>query len=119
MKFFMDECIYKVTTDFLVQSGYDVVTVQQAGLSGFNNGEVLSKAISEQRIFVTRDVHFSNILLFPPQNSFGIIVLKIKPETIVEVHQVLLELINKYSQKDLSQTLIIVDRNKYRIRKVQ
>ena len=90
MKFFIDECVYKVTADFLVQAGHDVKTVQQAGSSGFKNGQVLSQAISEQRIFLTRDMHFSNILLFPPQKSFGIIVLKIKPEIVTEVHHVLL-----------------------------
>jgi predicted nuclease of predicted toxin-antitoxin system len=117
MKFFIDECVYQVTTDFLIEQGHDVITVQQAGLTGYKNGFVLERAINEKRIFLTRDIHFTNIFLFPPENTYGIIVLKIKPEIILKVHNILLQLLNKYSQVELEKTLVIVDRNKYRIRK--
>ena len=68
MKIFVDECVYQLTTELLIQRGHDVVTVQQAGLAGYKNGDVFNYALSDKRIFVTRDMHFSNIFLFPPQN---------------------------------------------------
>jgi len=60
-------------------------------------------------------MHFSNFFLFPPKNTYGIIVLKITPKTIVEVHNALLTVINRYNKEKLEGTLIIIDRNKYRI----
>ena len=117
MKFFIDECVYQVTTDFLVQNGHDVKTVQQAGLSGHKDSDVLNIACQKEYIFLTRDMHFSNIFLFPPQDTHGIIVLKINPTTIPEVHNVLLKVLVKFTQENLQKALVIVDRNKYRIRK--
>lgn len=117
MRFFIDECVYQKTTDLLVEQGHDVITVQQAGLTGYKNGYVLERAVNERRIFLTRDMHFSNIFLFPPEDTYGIIVLKIKPEIIFKVHDVLLQLLKKYSQAELEKTLVIIDRNKYRMRK--
>ena len=117
MRFFIDECVYQSTTNLLLQNGHDVVTVQQKGLSGYKNGAVLQEAVLDRRIFLTRDMHFSNMFLFPPQDTFGIIVLKIKPSITFNVHHVLLKLLETYSQQELAKTLVIVDRNKYRVRK--
>lgn len=114
---FIDECVYLVTTDLLRQKGHDVSTAQQAGLSGYKDSDVLKTACQKGAIFLTRDMHFSNIFLFPPQNTYGVIVLKISPTTISEVHNVLLTVISKLDQEKMEKALVIVDRNKYRIRK--
>ena len=44
MNFFVDECVYQVTTNLLVEKGHNVTTVQQAGLSGYKDSDVLNMA---------------------------------------------------------------------------
>ena len=51
MNFFIDECVYQVTTDLLNQKGHNVITVQQAGLSGCNDSDVLNMACQKGYIF--------------------------------------------------------------------
>ena len=77
-----DECIYKVTTDFLRSLGCDVVTVQELGLAGASDDVVIDKALALGRVLLTRDMDFSNILLYPPAQYLGIVVLKMSPTTV-------------------------------------
>ena len=84
MKLLADECLYFLTTTFLRKYGHDVLTIQETGFSGIQNGEVAELANNEKRVLITRDMHFSNILKFPPVNYNGIIVLKIRPDKFSE-----------------------------------
>jgi len=70
MRIFIDECVWQVTRDFVQQLGHDLATVEERGLAG-------------------ADMDLSNILLYPPANYLGIVVLKIKPHNIDAVHRIL------------------------------
>lgn len=115
MRLFADECVYYVTVEWLRDHGHDVVTVQEAGFSGASDGVVLAHAVTDGRILVSNDMHFSNILLFPPQTHLGVIVLKIRPRILNQVHAVLSSLLQHTYQSAMVQTLAIVDQNKYRL----
>ncbi|MFQ5632419.1 MAG: DUF5615 family PIN-like protein [bacterium] len=117
MKIFIDECIWQVTHDFVRQLGHDIVTAIEAGLGGEDDEVLLAQAVSENRAFLTRDMHFSNILLYPPAKYPGIIVLKIKPQTTTAVHQTLAKTLSYFDQDTIQKTLVIVDHNKFRERR--
>ena len=117
MKLFADECVYRVTVEALRSWGHDVVTTQEANLVGEADAIQLQEAISQGRILITADLDFSNIRRYPPANHNGIIVLKIRPKILNEVHALLKKLVETISQENLNQTLVIVDRNKYRVRR--
>jgi predicted nuclease of predicted toxin-antitoxin system len=111
-----DECVYKVTTDFLISLGYDVVTAQELGLAGADDEIIIDKAVALGRVLLTRDVDFSNILLYPPARYLGIAVLKMSPATTSAVHRVLKQALAQ--THDLTGVLLVIDRNKFRIRRV-
>ena len=52
----------------------------------------------------------------PAKIAQGIIVAKIRPRNANQVHKVLEHLLNNIEVDRLSKSLVIVDRNKYRIR---
>jgi predicted nuclease of predicted toxin-antitoxin system len=110
-----DECVYKATTDFLLSLGYDVITVQELGLCGADDDTVIDKAVTLGRALLTQDMDFSNILLYPPAYHLGIVVLKTSPTTIRAVHRVLQQALAL--TQDLTGALLVVDRNKFRIRR--
>lgn len=117
MKLLADECLYLITTVFLRKHGHDVLTIQETGFIGIKNGEVAELANKEKRVLITRDMHFCNILKFPPENYNGIIVLKIRPDNISLVHDNLINFLKKYAKEKIEQTLVIIDHNKFRIRR--
>ena len=55
MKVLIDECAPKALQTALVASGYDCLTVQEAGWSGKENGELLALADARFAVFVTID----------------------------------------------------------------
>jgi predicted nuclease of predicted toxin-antitoxin system len=95
--------------------GYDVITVQSIGLSGADDDAVIGQAVALGRVLLTRDIDFSSILLYPPAQYLGIVVLKMTPATTNAVHQVLQRALAQVH--DPKGTLLIVDRNKFRIRR--
>ncbi len=117
MRFLADECVYRITVEILREHEHDVVTVQEAGLAGEADDVVLARAVAERRILITNDMHFSNILLFPPARHLGIIVLKIRPHVLERVHAVLLRFLDTTDPAKMTKTLAIIDRNKRRIRR--
>jgi predicted nuclease of predicted toxin-antitoxin system len=92
------------------------MTTNDAGLRETEDAMILNYAVSKKRIFLTRDMHFSNILVYPPSNHIGLIVLKIKPHTTDLVHRILKIALSKFDHEKIQQTLIIVDQKKFRVR---
>jgi predicted nuclease of predicted toxin-antitoxin system len=116
LRLLADECVYKVTTDFLTSLGYDVITAQELGLSGADDDIVIDKALVLGRALLTRDKDFSSILLYPPAQHMGIVVLKINPMTVPSVHKVLEQALAQ--THELAGALLVVDRNKFRVRRL-
>ena len=117
MKIFIDECVWQVTRDYLKQLDHDIACVEQRDLSGADDKIVLAQAVSENRAFLTRDMHFSNILLYPPEDYLGVIILKIDPITTDRVHQMLDAALDHFTQDSIQKVLLIVDPNKFRERR--
>ena len=62
MKFLLDQDVYALTERFLREQGYDVVTAAELGLSRAIDSDLLKTAGEQQRIFVTRDRDYGNLV---------------------------------------------------------
>lgn len=116
IEFLADECVFKTTIDFLRSHNYKVSTAYEEKLDGQANGAILQKASQTKKILLTADSDFANILLYPIGTHSGIIVLKISKTNEDDVHTNLLKLLTEVDPALIQQSLIIVDKNKYRIR---
>lgn len=101
--------------DFLRSKEHDIKIVP----SGIGNSEVIQLARKEQRVLLTHDVHFSNILLYPPKQHSGIIRIKIHPPSVDKTIEALKycyamsnpkNLIRSYSS---SKKMVSVSENNY------
>ena len=63
-----------VDSDALHEHGHDCVTIREEGLEALTI-EVLKAAVAEGRILVTNDHDFGNVLVYPPEDTAGIVVL--------------------------------------------
>jgi predicted nuclease of predicted toxin-antitoxin system len=75
LKFLLDENIPSSMFKFLKERKYDAFYVPK----GAKDRDVAELAKRENAVLVTRDYDFANILLYPPQEFHGIIILKVHP----------------------------------------
>jgi predicted nuclease of predicted toxin-antitoxin system len=117
VKFLADECLGLPTIALLLDAGFSVLKAKEAGLGGKPDFEILRWAIKSRRILITEDTDFGNIVLYPPRLHHGIILLRFRHSLEAAVHNTLLSLLRELKPKDFKKTLIIVDNDKYRLRK--
>lgn len=117
VKLLADECVGLPTINLLRKLGYSVVTAKEVMLSGKDDLEILKWAIKNKRILITEDIDFGNIILYPPKLHHGIILLRFRHRFEDSIHNIISNLLQDLKPKDFKKTLIIVDPDKYRIRK--
>lgn len=117
MKFLLDQDVYGLTVRFLVDEGYDVVTVSELKMSRATDEEILQTAQEQKRILITRDRDYGN-LVFVKRMGSGVIYLRILPTNINLIHKGLKRVIETYPEEELSQSFVVVEANGHRIRKI-
>lgn len=118
VKLFLDESVPLVIKKFLVQEKVDLVDVYKLGLSGSDDGIVFAQAQKEGRVFVTVDLKFVTKIFLSRENHSGVILLRYKGQLAAELLKVFKELLKKYSKKSLKNVIIVLDKEKFRIRRM-
>ncbi|MBI3695727.1 MAG: DUF5615 family PIN-like protein [Acidobacteria bacterium] len=111
-----DHCVFASTVRLLQDAGYSVTRLKELTSPDVPDREVLELAARWDLVLLTNDADFGNILMYPPAQHEGIILLKIRAELETQVHSVLLRLLAQRSRDGLRHRLALVDRAKYRIR---
>jgi len=75
MKFKLDENLGETGKALLEAAGHDVMTVRQQGLSGADDDHLYRVVGAEDRILVTLDRDFGEVLRFPPEKTAGIVII--------------------------------------------
>ncbi|MGB9669398.1 MAG: DUF5615 family PIN-like protein, partial [Anaerolineales bacterium] len=88
LRFLIDEDVPRSTALALREAGFDALDVRDAGLRGKSDAEVFSYAQQEQRLLITCDLGFANILAFPPSKSIGILVVRIPDNEPIETFNI-------------------------------
>lgn len=88
MRLLLDENIPRSLFEHLIAQGHDVVSVA-VRMSGATDREVLQFATQEERVLVTVDQDFANILTFPQFTHAGILFLRSRVINPVVIKQLL------------------------------
>ena len=78
--------------------------------------QVLHFAVENGRILVTLDADFANVMRFPPEQTLGIVRLKVHPATEERIRQVIRRAVLFLQNIDIAGRLAVVDEDKIRIR---
>jgi predicted nuclease of predicted toxin-antitoxin system len=78
MKFKLDENFGPTALEVFHHRGLDCRTVREEGLAGAADREVLAAAAAEERVLVTLDRDFANVLRFPPEQTAGVVVVHLR-----------------------------------------
>jgi predicted nuclease of predicted toxin-antitoxin system len=117
VRLLLDQDVYEVTARFLIGLEHDVVRVRELGMAQASDEENLKKALELNRVFVTRDRDYGN-LVFVKQIRSGVLYLRILPSNINLVHAELGRILSLYDEQELKSAFIVVEADKHRFRKI-
>jgi predicted nuclease of predicted toxin-antitoxin system len=116
LRFITDEDVPRSTARVLRDAGFDAVDVRDVGLRGKSDDVVFNYAQKENRLLITCDMGFSNILNFPPPENQGILVVRIPDSEPIDVfNREVLRSVQEVGE-NLSRHLAIVEVGKVRLR---
>ena len=118
MKFLADQDVWKLTVDLLRIWGHDVITASEIGLARASDREILNKAGSQNRIFITRDSDYGSLVFLSGIPTKGVIFLRIEPQTQGEVHAELKRLLGMHREDELKKCFWTVEAGRHRIRRL-
>ncbi len=116
MKLKIDENLPVEAAALLQRAGHDATTVVSEQLSGADDPELMSVCQTQGRVLVTLDVGFADIRAYPPLESAGLIVLRLRLQDKAHVLDVLGRLTRVLAAENPSGQLWIVDEERVRIR---
>lgn len=115
--FLTDENVPPALAEFLRQKGFDVKEAREEGTAGFSDSKIIELARMEERVLVTFDRHFANLLLYPLSSHYGIIRIRIHPPLLSDLIQSLEHFLLKFDLATIKGTLIVLEREGYRVRR--
>lgn len=114
--FKVDENLPSEVTALLRDTGYDAVSVHDQEMVGFTDDNIADICKAEKRAMVTLDLDFADIRAYPPENYFGLIVLRLDRQDKPHVLDVFARLVSKLDDEALAGKLWIVNEQTIRIR---
>jgi predicted nuclease of predicted toxin-antitoxin system len=116
MRFLADENLEKPIVDWLREKGYDVLYIAEKSQS-IKDEKIINLARKENRILITNDKDFGELVFHHGQITSGIILIRSKDKSSEKklklVKQVLKEIKNK-----IRGNFIVVNENGIRIKKI-
>jgi len=116
MRFLTDENIYSQMVQAIRNLSYDVLDIKEQNLFSMPDSEIIQMAQDTERILITYDKDFSNILIYPPSQYSGIIVLRLSRLTIKDAVNQLINFIKELSEEKIKGRLAILEPDRVRFR---
>jgi predicted nuclease of predicted toxin-antitoxin system len=116
MRFLADMGVSQQVVEWLRTKGHDAIHLRDEGLQRLPNGEIFQKAGREQRIVLTFDLDFGEILAASGGQIVSVILFRLRNTRTGFVIQRLEDVLN-HSSADLSRgAIVIVEDGRHRVR---
>lgn len=116
MKFKIDENLPVDVVHLLQGGGHDARSLMDQHLAGHPDVDVTAMCQTEKRALVTLDLDFSDIRSYPPEDYFGIIVLRPGLQAVSSILRLTARATALLASETLMGRLWIVDEHRIRIR---
>ncbi len=113
MRFLVDECTGPAVAQWLRRQNHDVISVYDE-IRGADDTEVIQKACEQNRILITNDKDFGELVFREKKPHKGVILLRLEDEQASNKIAVLQRLLEKY-EKSFSGNFIVVTETTVRI----
>jgi predicted nuclease of predicted toxin-antitoxin system len=119
MRFKLDENFGSRSHHVFSAANHDVQTVRQEALQGSSDVHLFEVCCAEKRCLVTLDLDFTDVTRFPPNQSNGIVVIRLPHNPNLNVLENLirqfLQALERSAITSLDQKLWIVEPGRIRI----
>ncbi|MGO8704506.1 MAG: DUF5615 family PIN-like protein [Candidatus Brocadiia bacterium] len=116
MLFKLDENLPRAAARILREQGHDALSALDQQMGGRPDPQLLEAVKLENRAFITLDLDFSDIRMYPPKTLPGIIVLRPARQDVRTLVSLLRNLQPLLECEQLAGRLWIVDEQRVRIR---
>ncbi len=119
MKFLLDECVGLEVQEFLHQNGHDVVNAA-IDYSGSLDILILRHAVADDRILITNDKDFGDLIFKDGSSHSGVILLRLIDERSKNKIRCLESVLNELGDEVYGTFVVVTDKRaqiQHRIRK--
>ncbi len=102
----------------LRQGGHDAVHLREQGLQRLPDEEIFQKAVAENRVLLTFDLDFSEIVALSGNENVGIVVLRLRNTRANHVMARLEKVLAESSDALEEGAVISVEEHRHRIRRL-
>ena len=118
MRFLADMGVSLRVVEWLRSSGHDAIHLREEGLQKLPNGEIFQKAIREERIVLTFDLDFGEIVAASGGRSVSVILFRLRntrADFVVQRVKIVLD----QSTEELAQgAVVLVEDGQHRVRRM-
>ncbi|HEY0686401.1 MAG TPA: DUF5615 family PIN-like protein [Steroidobacter sp.] len=115
MKFKLDENLSPSLSAVFAAAGHEAHSVVQQALGGQPDERDIDVCRRENRVLVTLDLDFSNILAYPPAQFAGIVVLRLSNQAHATVDAACRRMLELVPREPVAGMLWIVEERRIRI----
>jgi predicted nuclease of predicted toxin-antitoxin system len=109
MKFLLDECIGSEVQNYLQSKNYDVINAA-IDYSGSLDPAILSHAVTEDRILITNDKDFGELIFRDGSSHSGVILLRLLDERGKNKVRCLTYLLNELGDELSGKFVVVTDK---------
>ena len=118
MRFLADMGVSKQVVEWLRASGHEAIHLHDEGLQKLPNGEIFQKAIREQRIVLTFDLDFGEIVAASGGRSVSVILFRLRNTRADFVVQRLKAVLGQSSEVLAQGAVVLVEDGRHRLRRM-
>jgi predicted nuclease of predicted toxin-antitoxin system len=117
LKFLVDESTGSAVASYLRAAGYDVLSAAES-MSQAIDELVLDKAVEEQRILITNDKDFGELVFRSGKKFFGVILLRLRDESSENRVRVTKAVLKNFSDR-IKGNFLVASEKRVRIRGIK
>ncbi|MBD3155519.1 MAG: hypothetical protein GF368_02590 [Candidatus Aenigmarchaeota archaeon] len=111
IKFLADENVDARLVKFLLERNVNIKYTSK----GIKNSKLFSLACNEDRVLLTHDKDFMNVILTSEKTFPGIIVIRIHPPKLSKLKSSMIYLVEKFSEKDIKNRILLLSEDRVEI----
>jgi predicted nuclease of predicted toxin-antitoxin system len=109
MKFLVDECVGPAVAQWLKENNYDAISIYD-DLPGIDDDSILKKALFEDRILITSDKDFGEMVFKNKQQHCGILLLRLIDERPLNKIYILKNVLQHYEHELFGNFIAVTEK---------